>query len=369
MTTPWTPGGAWLQRFRKALYGAFNDVQLEMLTSDYFHPETFTKIAPAGLGMTFEYRLFQFVDWARMNDYLPDVLSALRERRPRNAEFAALAQDLGLTVSGGPRLDNPTGRALEEIIQEQARFLDPGTVVERLGVLEGQVCQLVIPGGGGTGFLVGPDLVLTNQHVVRRIEDNLVRAADVRAVFDYRAVTGGTGLQHKKPVSVQLADPWRVGSWGPSEFDAEPGKGDAGSGEVDAALIRLAEPIGDLPRGGAGGDPDAARRGWVDAASPPPAVSAGNQVFLLQHPRKDPLRLSIGRVTAFNAPGTRMRYDANSRDGSSGSPCFDVDLQLVALHHARDTQGFPPAWNQAVPIELVQQVLAKEGLVLSPNGG
>jgi Trypsin-like peptidase domain/Effector-associated domain 1 len=369
MTTPWRPSGAWLQQLRKALYDAFNDVQLEMLTSDYFHPETFTRIAPAGLGMTFEYRLFQFVDWARMNDYLPDLLSALRERRPQNARFAELAQDLGLTVTGGPRLDNPTGRALEEIIQEQARFLNPATIVERLGALEGQVCQLVIPGGGGTGFLVGPDLVLTNQHVVRRIEDNLVRATDVRAVFDYREVTGGAALQHKKPVAVALADPWRVGSWGPSEFDVEPGRGDARPDEVDAALIRLAEPIGDLPRGGSTGGPDAPRRGWVDATSDPPAMAAGNQVFLLQHPRQDPLRLSIGSVTAFNAAGTRMRYDANSRDGSSGSPCFDADLQLVALHHARDPQGFPPAWNQAVPIELVQQVLTKEGIVLSGNGG
>jgi hypothetical protein len=84
-------------------------------------------------------------------------------------------------------------------------------------------------------------------------------------------------------------------------------------------------------------------------------------VFLLQHPEGEPLQLTIGTVTAFNGAATRVRYDANSKDGSSGSPCFDADLRLVALHHAHDPH-YPPAWNQAVPIGMVHQVWEKHGV-------
>jgi hypothetical protein len=88
---------------------------------------------------------------------------------------------------------------------------------------------------------------------------------------------------------------------------------------------------------------------WITIATPVPALAAGNQVFLLQHPAGEPLQLAIGKIVSFNPPGTRVRHDANSKDGSSGSPCFDADLQLVALHHAHDPH-YPPDWNQAVPI-------------------
>ena len=43
----------------------------------------------------------------------------------------------------------------------------------------------------------------------------------------------------------------------------------------------------------------------------------------------------------------------SSKDGSSGSPCFNADLQLVALHHARDPQS-PPRWNQAIPMKKIR---------------
>ena len=77
-------------------------------------------------------------------------------------------------------------------------------------------------------------------------------------------------------------------------------------------------------------------------------------MFLLQHPKGEPLQLTVGTVTGFNSAGTRVRYDANSKDGSSGSPCFDADLQLVALHHAHDPDS-PPKWNQAIPFSVIKK--------------
>ena len=146
----------------------------------------------------------------------------------------------------------------------------------------------------------------------------------------------------------------------PSRHDWNPHLGDAGPDELDYALIRLADPVGDLPLGGASADPEAQPRQWIDTNADAPTLAAGNQVFLLQHPKGKPLQLAVGTVTEFNAAGTRIRYDANSRDGSSGSPVFDADLRLVALHHAHDP-AYPPAWNQAIPLASIQKDWRDDG--------
>jgi Trypsin-like peptidase domain len=307
---------------------------VELLTSDYFSPqERFSRVSSPGPNKTFQFRLHELIEAARMNDWLLDLVAAARERRPKNLEIAAIAEDLGLTIAG-PRLDNPTGKPLEEIIRENAKFINPAIFSEKLPLLEGQVCWIDIP-GGGTGFLVGPDLVVTNAHVIERLRTGQARWQDVKCRFDYRQAIDGTTLDRKKQTEVGLdTTKWLVDRWPPSQYDWNPTLGDAGPEEIDCALLRLAEPTGDLPVGGNTADPQAQRRGWIDAKAAPPPLAAGNQVFLLQHPQGEPLQLTIGTVKEFNASGTRLRYDANSKDGSSGSPCFDADLELVALHHA-----------------------------------
>jgi hypothetical protein len=336
---------------------------MELLTSDYFSPTTFSRVASPGLGKTFQVRLQELIEEARMNDWLLDLVAAAHEVRPKNAALGAIAEEVGLTITG-PRLSNPTGRPLEELIQANARFINPATFYERLPALEGQVCWIEIPGGGGTGFLVGPDLVLTNQHVIERVRSNQTRWQDVRCRFDYRQPTVGSALEKKKSTEVGLAERWLVDSRPPSQYDWNPTLGDARPGETDSALIRLAERVGELPLGGVSTDPEAEPRRWIDTTVEPAALTAGNQVFVLQHPEGEPLQLTIGTVTEFNDAGTRVRYNANSKDGSSGSPCFDADLQLVALHHAHDP-AYPPTWNQAIPLALLQKVWRDNGVVIA----
>lgn len=343
----------WAQRFRKALNEAFDEPSMEMLTTDYFSPSrAFSRVSPPGFGKTHEYRLFELINQAKTNDWLPDLVAAARERRPKNAAIGDLAGELGLTVTG-PRLDNPSGRTLEELIQANAEFMNPAVFHELLPRLEGQVCWVDVPGGGGTGFLVGPDLVLTNQHVIARVASGQARWQDVRCRFDYRQPLDGTELTEKRQTVIALAQPWLVDSRPPSPRDWDPEHGDALAEETDSALIRLADPIGEVPVGGMTADQQAEPRGWIDIGATPKPLTAGNQVFLLQHPKGKPLRLTIGTVTGFNAAGTRLRYNANSLDGSSGSPVLNADLRLVGLHHAHDP-AYPPAWNQAIPFSLIQ---------------
>jgi Trypsin-like peptidase domain/Effector-associated domain 1 len=350
----WQPTGQWMHRFRDALDSGFDEPSLELLTTDYFSARrAFSKLSPQGFGKTFEFRLYELINQAQMNGWLLDLVAAARERRPGNAAIGSIAGDLGLT-SAGPRIDNPTGRMLEEIIQSNAKFINPAVFHERLPELEGQVCWVSIPGGGGTGFLVGPDLVLTNQHVVDRLEWGKARWQDVICQFDYRQPLDGPALREKKITEVGLAEQWLVDSRPSSPCDEDPRLGDARPDETDTALIRLAEQVGSMPVGGLSADPQAPPRKWIDTGIAQSPLAAGNQVFLLQHPRGEPLQLTIGTVTRFNGAGTRVRYDANSKAGSSGSPCFDADLRLVALHHSRDPAD-PPAWNEGIPLATIQQ--------------
>jgi hypothetical protein len=357
------PSGQWMRRFREALDDAFDDASLELLTSDYFPARNvFSKVSPAGLGKTFQTRLHELIIQARMGGWLPDLVAAARERRPASPAIGRIAEELGLTITG-PRVSNPTGRTLEEVIRANARFINPVGFHERLPRLEGQVCWIEVPGGGGTGFLVGPDLVLTNQHVVARIAAGQARAADVRCWFDYREPLDGQALSTKQPTKTGLASEWLLDSRPPSPADADATLGEAGPEDTDSALIRLAEPIGELPLGGVSADPAAKPRQWIDVQAEAPPLTAGNQVFVLQHPSGEPLQLAVGTVTSFNAAGTRVRYDANTKPGSSGSPCLDADLKLVALHHARDP-AYPPAWNQAIPLSSIQQAWQARGIKL-----
>ena len=330
-----------------------------MLTFDYFGPpNTFHNLTSQSY---FEYRVYELIQQARINGWLLDLLAAARERRPKNTELQKIAEDRGLTATG-PRLSNPTGTPLQKLIQANAKFINPAIFDQKLPELENQVCWIDIPGGGGTGFLVGPDLVVTNYHVVERLVNHLALPSDVRCRFDYRQAADGTELTTKKKVIVQL-DPnqWLVHSKPPSQFDWDPTLGNAAADETDCALIRLAESIGDEPVGGDTMDPNAPRRGWIDTTVNPSPVTAGNQVFILQHPKGEPLQLAIGTVTEFNPNGTRVRYNANTKDGSSGSPVFDADLQLIGLHHAFDPHS-PSQWNQAIPFSVIKQIWSADGV-------
>jgi hypothetical protein len=356
------PGGAWKKKFRGALNVAFNDGSLELLTTDYFSSgQAFSKLAPPSLGQTFEVRVQQLIEQARMEDWLLDLVAAAHERRPSNPDLRAIAEELGLTPAG--RVDAPIGKTLESVLEENAAFINPAVFRDRLAALEGCVCFVDVPGGGGTGFLVGKDLVLTNDHVVAPVTSRAVSRQDVKCRFDYKQAIDGTTVEQKLEVGLLDSTEWIVDSRPPSASDSNPALGNPGPEEFDYALVRLAEAVGELPVGGDTVDAEAEPRGWISTSITPAAPVKGNQVFLLQHPRREPLQLAIGEVAAFNGDGTRLRHTANSKDGSSGSPCLNAELELVALHHAHDP-AYPPQWNQAVPFPLIQQLWKQNGIAV-----
>jgi hypothetical protein len=361
----WQASGVWKRDFRKALLEAFpNAVTLNMLIVDYFTPIGLNGIAPVGLGTNYESQIFKLVNTADQEDWLLDLLAASYERRPKRPLLRALAEERGLTLSG-PRIDNPEASPFEALIHPQSEFINPELLVTHLAQLQGQVCKVEIPWSGATGFLVGPDLVLTNYHAVEPVDTGQVSWEEVSCLFDYKEGVERTMLTTKPPTRVKLAGPdWLVDSLPPRDKNIDAAQDNATDDELDYALIRLQEEIGELPVGGSTIDPEHGDtiRGWIDTSSDPP-VAVGNNVFLLQHPDGQPMRLTVGRVTGFNGGRTRVRYDANTLKGSSGSPCLNTSLQLTALHHAR-SPGAPVPWNQAVPIGKIRAAWTERGVAV-----
>ena len=67
------------------------------------------------------------------------------------------------------------------------------------------------------------------------------------------------------------------------------------------------------------------------------------------------MKLALGMQEALTIAenGTRVRYTLPTEPGSSGSPVFDGDWSLIALHHSGDPRTKNPAYNEAIPAEKI----------------
>ncbi|MER9133257.1 serine protease [Mesorhizobium sp. M0768] len=195
----------------------------------------------------------------------------------------------------------------------------------------------------GTGALIGPDLVLTNFHVVQKLERDPSRLADARVHFDY--------LEQGARQSVGLAAAWLVTRSRYAKRDLnieEPPEPE----NLDYAVIRLAAKIGDqpLPVGNLAGWPDGtrpARRGWLVLPVPETLPAAGVNISIYHHPcgytdnrfESLPMESTPGKIISVDVGWLRVTHDAPTNHGSSGAICYGNNLEPVALHHAGDPES------------------------------
>ena len=233
-----------------------------------------------------------------------------------------------------------------------------------MALIERQVCRVELDGNAaGTGFLVGPDSVITNYHVVGAVLKGTTPASAVTCRFDYKVLSNGA---RQEGVVVKLhATDWNVDFSPPSAAEKTqiPDVPPPTLEELDYALIRLERRLGEgpsAPKGGEGGP----SRGWLVLPSETPVFLPKAPLMIAQHPDGKPLKLAIDTesVIGVNANRTRVRYATNTEAGSSGSPVFDLDWNLVALHHLGDpAYDHPAAYNQGVPIDKIRTRLTKTG--------
>ena len=140
-----------------------------------------------------------------------------------------------------------------------------------------------------------------------------------------------------------------------------------GDQELDYALLRVEGEPGSNPVSVQNAEPGSPVRGFVQVPASAVALTAAHPLLIVQHPKGDPLKLAFDTqsITSVNANRTRVRYCTNTEGGSSGSPAFDVNWNLLALHHAGDPDAKPTTlarWNQGIPIDTVVALIRKRGL-------
>ncbi|HKB06571.1 MAG TPA: trypsin-like peptidase domain-containing protein [Gemmataceae bacterium] len=240
------------------------------------------------------------VRWAAANDRLTELLAHAHRLRPDSRGLAA-ALDL-CPASEQVQLQAP--------LSDRNRFLRPDQVMVR-SLLVCRVDRDQRP--HGTGFLVGPNLIVTNYHVLDLFlgpdAPSITGRVDFR--FDFREVE--TGMLAGRTY-LPAAKDWLVAA---SRTD-----------ELDYVVVRT---DGTPGRDRASELPGAPQRGWVTAVVE--HLADGLYGYVVQHPRGDPLRFADGPVLSrYALADHHVVYAIDTADGSSGSPCFTSDGSVLALH-------------------------------------
>lgn len=155
----------------------------------------------------------------------------------------------------------------------------------------------------GTGFLISPRVLLTNNHVLPGPE----WAAPSEAHLEYE-----TNLADQ-PV-------------GPVVFRLLPRELFFTSAELDFSVVAIA------PRSEEGGR-EAREFGFLPLLDVPGKAAEGEWLTIVQHPEGERKQLCVRENRLLRRAEDVLWYSTDTLAGSSGSPVFNNDWYVVALHH------------------------------------
>lgn len=245
--------------------------------------------------------------WAEPQARTDELIVAARESNPRNPALRVVAEQFKLAAESAQ---------LEKIVRKLVEFADPEKWREEMSQREVTVCRVETPGSFGTGFLLGPTVAMTNHHVVESVIQDPSLRDKVVLRFDYKWTADGKTLREGQEYRLASNDDWLI--------DKSP------ANDLDYALLKLAGTPGNDSVGGQTGAPS---RSWLSPSAH--KFEVGDPLFVIQHPESKPLKFAPGSITGTSPAQNRVTYDTNTEYGSSGSPCFTSNWDLVALHHSR----------------------------------
>ena len=267
-----------------------------------------------------------FVIWLR------NVITLLAAGTPQEPIFQRALDDVQRGASGSPRIDTAAlPERAEALVHEDDMvpfgFMSGGVAAAR------SVAKLMVPrfeNGQqlgpepviylGTGWMIGPELMITNHHVINARNDG--EPAALPADFEKQALAT-TGLFDFNDANVAGV-----------EFSALELL--ASDPTLDYALLRV--PANDRTRLP------------LAKAAVTKAPNQSMPVNIIQHPGGQSKKFGIRNNLVSAATDTELRYFTDTLRGSSGSPVLDDKWTVVALHRAAafaegvKFNGRPTAW-------------------------
>lgn len=241
-----------------------------------------------------------------------------RQRSDDTAERRAALPAAEATIDAARLrfVDPADALAIERIIGASdlvpINFLAKGLAASR------PVCRIQIRNasgrvvGFGTGSLVAPGLLMTNNHVLPTAASAVRSLAEFDFEDDIDAMPKPTRLFKLLPDTVFVTDE-----------------------RLDFTLVAVAPTTAD--------GTTLASYGFLRLSDDPDKLLKGEYVSVIQHPEGNTKQIALreNQVVWFDADF--LHYETDTQPGSSGSPAFSDDWFVVALHHSgvprTDAQG------------------------------
>ena len=204
-----------------------------------------------------------------------------------------------------------------EKIHKEANFL-PSSFLEKGVERAKAVCRITTDTSYGSGFLItSRHFIMTNNHVLPDADTAAVSIAE----FDYD--------EDSTVYTIRFS---------PETFFLT-------SRELDFTIVACNP--SDLP-----GDINA-----ISLLAGRNSVTRGERVNIVQHPKGRPKEVSLHDNKVSYIYDIVIRYTADTEGGSSGSPVFNNNWDLVALHHAGWPTGEGEAINEGIRIPSIVDFL------------
>lgn len=249
----------------------------------------------------FQQGMIDFNQFAQQTSRVRFGLLELMKSVPRRVELYAKVRSLNTY-----QFSVPDEARLEKIIGGQSNLLKINWLEKALGASKA-VCRVVCADGNlGTGFLTKEGYIFTNNHVVGSAEV----AKTARVEFNYEVGPDG---KTKSRTAYQLDA---------SDFKTStPDK-------LDFARLKLIDRA------------DAPLSQWGFVEFDPDAIPAvGEAVTIIQHPKGEDKQIALNANEVLGQLNQHLFYTTDTEPGSSGSPVFNKDWKVVAIHHAGKTDA------------------------------
>lgn len=259
-----------------------------------------------------------------MGSDMEDLSSRYKVPLPMNCLVTKASFSIGETVdtaASGPEINwlgTSDEARLEGWLRRDPVYLDVGFIksaIERTA----SVCLIEISGKRrpGTGFLIAPDLVITNYHVLEHPDlsgdDKDQNARDTVLRFGYITDPQGRPSDTVKHFKLDAKKPIVASS--PAD-------------KLDYVLLRVEEAV------------KRERIPYINYK--PQRLSDGMGLNIIQHPKGETMKIALtsNGITGIYEDVGLIQYVSNTAGGSSGSPCFNDDWDIMALHHAERSAIF-----------------------------
>ena len=248
------------------------------------------------------------------NPELKDFYESVAIKKRFITDSPVTTTDFGPNINWKGEIDEIQ---LQGLLKFEPDYWDVG-FLKRAIEQSASVCRIEIPSRKimATGVLIAPNKVLTNYHVFQINEQDNIENNARDAVLKFGYFTSDDGGENS-------ANLFKLDNQKPILHFSQ-------TEHLDYILLQVESKINQ--------EQDIKPARWDERKLPIKKMG----ISVLQHPEGDSMKLSISRdgITGVDRDRGLVQYVNKTALGSSGSPCFDEDWCLVALHHAQRAKTF-----------------------------